>query len=123
MDRTYKIYNISTTIASMTEDVAYNLNKQIPLIREYLDTDIEALYVEAPAAESKDAIIIAYPGLFAIAVQRYSNVLYLLEVPILPRVMTELAHSKTGTDINPGAPFRFFLTGILGYDNIFINTN
>ncbi len=136
VDRTYKIYNMSTTIASMTEDVAYNLNKQIalalhfdermagrteeeirliaedytvqfmkqiPLIREYLDTDIEALYVGDPAAESKDAIIIAYPGLFAIAVQRYAHVLYLLEVPILPRVMTELAHSKTGIDINPGA--------------------
>ena len=136
VDRTYRIYNISTTIASVTEDVAYNLNKQIalslhfderfqgkseeeirlvaedytvqfmkqiPRIREYLDTDIEALYVGDPAAESKDAIIIAYPGLFAITVQRYAHVLYLLEVPILPRVMTEIAHSKTGIDINPGA--------------------
>ena len=136
VDRTYRIYNLSTTIASVTEDVAYNLNKQIalslhfderfvdkseeeirmvaedytvqfmrqiPRIREFLDTDIEALYVGDPAAESKDAIIIAYPGLFAITVQRYAHVLYLLEVPILPRVMTEIAHSKTGIDINPGA--------------------
>ena len=134
VDRTYKIYNLSTTIASVTEDVAYNLNKQIalalhfdkrlegkseeeiravaedytvqfmkkiPEIREYLDTDIEALFVGDPAAESKDAIILAYPGLFAISVQRYAHVLYLLEVLILPRVMTEIAHSKTGIDINP----------------------
>ena len=124
------------SIASMTEDVAYHLNKQIslalhfderfkglsedeirlvaedytvqfmkklPEIREYLDTDIEALYVGDPAAESKDAIIIAYPGLFAITVQRFAHVLYQLGIPILPRVMTEIAHSKTGIDINPGA--------------------
>ena len=136
VDRTYRIYNLNTTIASVTEDVAYNLNRQIalalhfdkeiakrpeeeirliaedytvqfmkkiPEIREYLDTDIEALYVGDPAAESKDAIIIAYPGLFAIAVQRYAHVLYQLGVPILPRVMTEHAHSRTGIDINPGA--------------------
>ncbi len=136
IDRTYRIYNINTMIASVTEDVAYNLNRQIalalrfdekhagksdeelnliaedltvsfmkkiPEIREYLDTDIEALFVGDPAAESKDAIIISYPGLYAISVQRYAHVLYNLGVPILPRVMTERAHSKTGIDINPGA--------------------
>jgi len=136
LDKTYKIYNINTMIASVTEDVAYNLNKQIylalhfdeklkdkspaeleaisedmtvefmkaiPEIREYLDTDIDALYTGDPAAESKDAIIICYPGLYAIAVYRYAHVLYKLGVPILPRVMTENAHSKTGIDINPGA--------------------
>ncbi len=161
VDRTYKIYNLSTTIASVTEDVAYNLNKQIalalhfdrrfdgrtedeirlvaedytvqfmkqiPLIREYLDTDIEALYVGDPAAESKDAIIIAYPGLFAITVQRYAHVLYLLEVPVLPRVMTEIAHSKTGIDINPGATIGkyFFIdhgTGVVIGETTIIGEN
>ncbi len=136
VDRTYKLYNLNTTIAALIEDVSYNLNKQIglalhfdpklkdkkeeeiryiaedytvkfmkriPEIREYLDTDIEALYMGDPAAESKDAIIICYPGLFAISVQRYAHVLYQLGVPILPRVMTEHAHSRTGIDINPGA--------------------
>ena len=161
VDRTYKIYNLSTTIASMTEDVAYNLNKQIalslhfdqrfaerteeeirlvaedytvqfmkqiPIIREYLDTDIEALYMGDPAAESKDAIIIADPGLFAITVQRYAHVLYLLEVPILPRVMTEIAHSKTGIDINPGATIgRYFFidhgTGVVIGETTIIGKN
>ncbi len=161
VDRTYRIYNTSTTIASLTEDVAYNLNKQItlalhfdenlkgkseeelqliaedytvtfmkkiPEIREYLDTDIEALYVGDPAAESKDAIIIAYPGLFAISVQRYAHVLYQLGVPILPRVMTEHAHSRTGIDINPGATIGkyFFIdhgTGVVVGETTVIGEN
>lgn len=136
MDHTYRIYHLETTIAALTEDVAYNLNKQIelslhfredlknsteeelrliaedytvrfmkrlPQVRAYLDKDIEALYTGDPAAESKDAVIIAYPGLFAISVQRYAHILYEFGIPILPRVMTELAHSSTGIDINPGA--------------------
>ena len=161
VDRTYRIYNLNTTIASVTEDVAYNLNRQIalalhfdkeiakrpeeeirliaedytvqfmkkiPEIREYLDTDIEALYVGDPAAESKDAIIIAYPGLFAIAVQRYAHVLYQLGVPILPRVMTEHAHSRTGIDINPGATIGkyFFIdhgTGVVVGETTVIGEN
>ncbi len=135
-DRTYRIYNLTTAIAALTEDVAYNLQKQIalalhfdpeiresscaalqakaeeytvhflkklPEIRAFLDKDVEALYLGDPAAESKDAVVIAYPGLFAISVQRYAHVLYQLGVPILPRVMTEHAHSRTGIDINPGA--------------------
>ena len=117
LDRTFRIYHLDTAIASLTEDVAYNLNKQIalalrfdpalatedegtiakraeevtvlfmkkiPEIREYLNKDIEALYNGDPAAESRDAVIIAYPGLFAISVQRYAHVLYELGVPILP---------------------------------------
>ena len=161
VDRTYRIYNVNTMIASVTEDVAYNLNKQIalalhfdkeiatkdeeeirliaedltvkfmkqiPTVREYLDTDIEALFVGDPAAESKDAIIIAYPGLFAIAVQRYAHVLYQLGVPILPRVMTEHAHSRTGIDINPGATIGkyFFIdhgTGVVVGETTIIGEN
>ena len=161
VDRTFRIYNINTTIAAMTEDVAYNLNRQIalalhfdenlrdkseeeirliaedytvsfmkkiPEIREYLDTDIEALYVGDPAAESKDAIIISYPGLFAITVQRYAHVLYQLGIPILPRVMTEIAHSKTGIDINPGATIGkyFFIdhgTGVVVGETTVIGEN
>ena len=69
----------------------------------YLDTDVEALFQGDPAAESKDAIIMSYPGLYAISVQRFAHVLYQLRVPIIPRILTEHAHSKTGIDINPGA--------------------
>jgi serine O-acetyltransferase len=76
---------------------------KIPKIREYLDTDIEALFDGDPAAESKEEVIISYPGLYAISVHRFAHELYLLRVPILPRIMSEHAHSVTGIDINPGA--------------------
>lgn len=76
---------------------------RIPKIREYLDTDIEALFDGDPAAESKEEVIISYPGLYAISVHRYAHELYEMRVPMLPRIMSEHAHSITGIDINPGA--------------------
>ena len=115
-------------IRAVSEDYTVQFMKKLPEIREYLDTDIEALYVGDPAAESKDAIIIAYPGLFAISVQRYAHVLYQLGIPILPRVMTEIAHSKTGIDINPGATIGkyFFIdhgTGVVVGETTVIGEN
>ena len=76
---------------------------RLPAVRALLDKDIEALFDGDPAAESKDAVVVTYPGLFAISVYRYAHELAKLSVPILPRMMTEFAHSKTGIDINPGA--------------------
>ncbi len=76
---------------------------RIPKIREYLDTDIDALFDGDPAAESKEEVIISYPGLYAVSVHRFAHELYLMKVPILPRIMSEHAHSVTGIDINPGA--------------------
>ena len=90
-------------LAEIAEDKTVKFMQLIPTVREYLDTDIEALFVGDPAAESKEAIIMCYPGLYAIAVQRFAHVLYQLEVPMIPRMMTEHAHSITGIDINPGA--------------------
>ena len=66
-------------------------------------TDAEAFYEGDPAAFSIDEIIFCYPGLFAVTVYRLAHVLYGLGVPLLPRIMTEHAHSVTGIDINPGA--------------------
>lgn len=91
---------------------------RIPEIREYLATDVEAVFDGDPAAESADEIIFAYPGLYAITIFRYAHVLYELKVPVIPRIMTELAHSKTGIDINPGATIgKYFMidhgTGIV----------
>lgn len=77
--------------------------KTIPKIREYLDTDIEATLQGDPAATSKDEIILSYPGLYAITVYRIANELFKLKVPMIPRIMTEAAHNKTGIDIHPGA--------------------
>lgn len=76
---------------------------RIPVIREYLDTDLEAFFDGDPAAENRDEIILCYPGFYAITVYRLAHELYALQVPMLPRIMTEYAHTQTGIDINPGA--------------------
>ena len=130
-DKSYRIYNARHNLSMLIEDVMYNLNKQIaivlrsqmdekqaemqaqeislqffraiPAVRAVSQTDVEAFYDGDPAAYSTDEIIFCYPGLFAITVYRLAHVLYTLGVPMLPRIMTEHAHSVTGIDINPGA--------------------
>ncbi|MBR2213041.1 MAG: serine acetyltransferase [Eubacterium sp.] len=76
---------------------------RIPNVREYVDTDVEAFIEGDPAAYNKNEIILSYPGLYAITVYRLAHELQQLGVPLIPRIMTEYAHSKTGIDINPGA--------------------
>ena len=90
----------------------------IPAVRALLKTDVEAAYAGDPAARSLEEIVLAYPGLEAIAIQRVAHLLYLEEVPLLPRMMTEWAHSRTGIDIHPGATIgsHFFIdhgTGVV----------
>ncbi|MDY2959819.1 MAG: serine acetyltransferase [Hornefia sp.] len=75
----------------------------IPKVREYLNTDIQAAFEGDPAASSKDEIVLAYPGLLAITIYRFAHELFLLNVPLIPRMMTEYAHRHTGVDIHPGA--------------------
>jgi serine O-acetyltransferase len=72
-------------------------------VRDMLRTDIEAAYDGDPAALSKDEVIVAYPFVEAIAVQRLAHELYLNEIPLIPRIMTEWAHARTGMDLHPGA--------------------
>ena len=86
-----------------SERVTIEFFRRIPKIREYLDTDLEAFFDGDPAAESRDEIILCYPGFYAITVFRMAHELYLMGVPVLPRIMTEYAHGQTGIDINPGA--------------------
>ena len=131
-DKSYRFYNVKHNLSMLIEDVMYNLNRQvtlmllahgadnawaeeqaqqvcleffaaIPKIRALIQTDVQAAYDGDPAATSKDEIIFCYPGLFAITVYRLAHVLYELKVPMLPRIMTEHAHSTTGIDIHPGA--------------------
>ena len=90
-------------LQARAERITIDFMKRIPEIRGYLDKDVQAMFEGDPAAECEAAIIISYPGVYAISVQRYAHVLYELGVPILPRIMTEHAHSRTGIDINPGA--------------------
>ena len=75
----------------------------LPQIREILQTDVEAAYGGDPAALSKEEVIVAYPFVEAIAVQRLAHELFLKHVPLIPRIMTEWAHARTGMDLHPGA--------------------
>ena len=147
-DYTYRIYNPKNNLSALIEDVAFHLNRQIgialrgsepvspqeaerraeditaafleklPGIRTYTETDLQAAYDGDPAAKNKAEVIIAYPGLYAITVNRLAHALYELNVPLIPRIMTEFAHSRTGIDIHPGAQIgRYFFidhgTGIV----------
>jgi len=90
----------------------------IPQVRALLKTDVEAAYAGDPAARSLEEIVLAYPGLEAVAIQRVAHLLYKESVPLLPRMMTEWAHSRTGIDIHPGATIgsHFFIdhgTGVV----------
>lgn len=85
------------------EEIVYDFLERIPKIREYLYTDIQAAYDGDPAAYSTDEIIFSYPGIFAITVYRIAHELWLLKVPMIPRILSEHAHSITGIDIHPGA--------------------
>jgi serine O-acetyltransferase len=101
---------------------------KIPQVREFLETDLHAAYDGDPAAGCLDEIILAYPGLMATTIYRIAHELYLLHVPVLPRLMTEYAHSKTGIDIHPGATIGkyFFIdhgTGIVIGETAVIGKN
>jgi serine O-acetyltransferase len=76
---------------------------RLPGLREILQTDVEAAFNGDPAALSKEEVIVAYPFIESIAVQRLAHELYLDEVPLIPRIMTEWAHGRTGMDLHPGA--------------------
>ena len=77
--------------------------QNLPCVRALLQTDAEAAFNGDPAALSKDEVIVAYPFIEAIAVQRLAHELHLRKIPLIPRIMTEWAHSRTGMDIHPGA--------------------
>ena len=124
LDKTYRIYNAKHNLSMLIEDVMFNLNQQIslvlrdsqaseeicleffrsiPKVRALVQTDLQAAYEGDPAASGKEEIVFSYPGLFAITVYRLAHELYVLGVPMIPRIMTEYAHSVTGIDIHPGA--------------------
>ena len=89
--------------AARCETAAFTLLQKLPEIREMLKEDVQAAYIGDPAAVSCDEVILSYPGLKAIAIQRLAHVLYEEKIPLIPRMMTEYAHSATGIDIHPGA--------------------
>jgi serine O-acetyltransferase len=85
------------------EDISRHFISRVPHVQQMLLKDVQAGFDGDPAAQSKEDIIISYPGLFAIYVYRVAHELYLENVPLIPRIMTEYAHSRTGIDINAGA--------------------
>ena len=156
-DKTYRIYNVRHNLSMLIEDVSINLTQQIalvlqescgseqaaleraeeicleflnriPKVRAAVQTDLQAAYDGDPAATGMAEVIFSYPGLFAITVYRLAHELYALNVPMLPRIMTEHAHSITGIDIHPGATIGdyFFIdhgTGIVVGETTVIGKN
>ncbi len=101
-DEQYKDASFET-ITKKAEEITAEFYSRIPMIREYLDTDLDAAFNGDPAAYYKDEIILSYPGFMAITINRLAHELFILKVPLIPRMMTEYAHSITGIDIHPGA--------------------
>ena len=87
----------------LANEIVFSLLDELPAVRELLRTDVEAAYEGDPAASSYEEIIVAYPSIETVAIQRMANILYRKDLPLLPRMMTEWAHSRTGIDIHPGA--------------------
>ena len=92
-----------SVLTQKAEKIVEAFLEKLPGLREILATDIQAFYEGDPAAYSFDEIILSYPGLFAISTYRIAHELWNLKVPLIPRIMTEYAHGKTGIDIHPGA--------------------
>ncbi len=97
-------------------DLACELLAKLPEIRAICQTDVQAAYEGDPAARSVEEIILAYPCVLVISIQRVAHQLYRLNVPLLPRMLTEYAHERTGTDIHPGAQIgtHFFIDHCTG---------
>ncbi len=113
---------------SRSETIALDLLCLIPNLRERAMEDVEAAYKGDPAAWSRDEIILSYPGLEAVASHRIAHELYLRKIPLIPRMMSEYIHGKTGIDIHPGAVIgdRFFIdhaTGVVIGETSIIGQN
>jgi serine O-acetyltransferase len=100
------------------ENVINEFYNELPLLYGLLLKDAEAIEAGDPAAKNRDEVIRSYPGFYAISIYRVANLMYRLHVPFIPRILTEIAHSKTGIDIHPGATIgkHFFIdhgTGVV----------
>lgn len=120
--------NFSIDVDKKSDEIIYEFLSKIPELRDILETDVQAAFNGDPAADNKDEIIISYPGIFAISIYRLAHELYLLSVPLIPRIMTEYAHSVTGIDIHPGANIgRYFFidhgTGVVIGETTIIGNN
>ena len=113
---------------SLAEDAARHLLTRLPKIRQMLKGDVVAAFDGDPAAKSYEEIVISYPCIVAIAIHRIAHELYVKDVPLIPRLMTEVAHTRTGIDIHPGATIgkNFFIdhgTGVVIGETTIIGNN
>ncbi len=104
--------------AGKSSEILETFFSQIPQLAEILDSDAQAALQGDPAAYSLEEVIVTYPGFYAVCIHRLAHALHLLKVPLIPRLMSEYAHEKTGIDIHPGAQIQesFFLdhgTGVV----------
>lgn len=111
-----------------SKEIVAAFTARLPDVRRLVETDITAAYEGDPAATSRMEVVMSYPGLYAVTIHRLAHELYRLGVPILPRIMSEFAHSKTGIDIHPGATIgeRFFIdhgTGVVIGETTVIGRN
>ena len=100
------------------QEITAELLEKLPDIQRMLQKDLEAFFDGDPAAHNREEVVLSYPGFFAIFIYRIAHELYVRQVRMIPRIMTEFAHSQTGIDINPGATIgeHFFIdhgTGIV----------
>ena len=112
----------------ISQSITLRMLEQIPKIRVLLKKDVEAAYQGDPAAQSHEEVIMSYPAIQAISLYRIAHELYKMEVPLIPRMITEFAHMKTGIDINPGAKIgeSFFIdhgTGVVIGETCVIGNN
>lgn len=117
-----------SSLSEIGKDLALKFIEKLPKVKILIYTDLQASFNGDPAAFNKPEIIYSYPGLFAIMVNRLAHELYLLDIPLIPRIMTEYAHTITGIDIHPGASLgkNFFIdhgTGIVIGETAIIGDN
>ncbi len=119
---------VPTNLAETATELIQALRERLPNLAHLLATDLKAALKNDPAASGYEEVLLSYPGVEAITVQRLAHELYLLDVPYLPRMMTEIAHSRTGIDIHPGATIdeSFFIdhgTGVVVGETATIGKN
>lgn len=102
IEKSLRFANLPAPAKNAADLTATALNR-LPALRQIIQTDVAAAYHGDPAARSIEEIILAYPCVLVISLQRLAHVLYHLGVPLLPRMLTEYAHERTGCDIHPGA--------------------
>ena len=94
---------LDARITGKTQEIVEEFFTSLPSLASTLDLDAEAALAGDPAAYSKEEVIITYPGFYAVCIHRFANALWKSNVPLIPRLMSEYAHEKTGIDIHPGA--------------------